>query len=79
MCLTQKEKNSKLCQELAAMDRDEQYTLLKEALPETLNGFMVTPKDVDLFIERVAKVVANGINLALHKNITFQDIAAYTS
>ncbi|MBE7036947.1 MAG: GPR endopeptidase [Ruminococcaceae bacterium] len=76
---TQKEKNSKLCQELAAMDRDEQYTLLKEALPETLNGFMVTPKDVDLFIERVAKVVANGINLALHKNITFQDIAAYTS
>lgn len=72
-------KSSKLYKELAATDREEQYTILKEALPETLNGFMVTPKDVDLFIERVAKVVANGINLALHKNITFQDIAAYTS
>ena len=75
----QKENSGKLCRELAAMDREEQYTILKEALPESLNGFMVTPKDVDLFIERVAKVVANGINLSLHKNITFQDIAAYTS
>ncbi|MBQ4518329.1 MAG: GPR endopeptidase [Clostridia bacterium] len=75
----QKENSDKLCRELAAMDREEQYTILKEALPESLNGFMVTPKDVDLFIERVAKVVANGINLSLHKNITFQDIAAYTS
>lgn len=75
----QKEKSNKPFKELAAMDRDEQYTILKEALPETLNGFMVTPKDVDLFVERVAKVVANGINLSLHNNITFQDIAAYTS
>ena len=75
----QKENSGKLCRELAAMDREEQYTILKEALPESLNGFMVTPKDVDLFIERVAKVVANGINLSLHKNITFQDITAYTS
>ncbi len=71
--------NSKLYEVLADIDRDEQYSILKQALPENLNGFIVTPKDIDLFIERVAKVVANGINLSLHKDITFQDIAAYTS
>ncbi len=71
--------NSKLYEALADIDRDEQYSILKQALPENLNGFIVTPKDVDLLIDRVAKVVANGINLSLHKNITFKDIEAYTS
>ncbi len=71
--------NSKLYEALSDLDRDQQYALLQGALPEALNGFIVTPKDVDLLIDRVAKVVANGINLALHKDITFEDIEAYTS
>ncbi len=64
---------------LADLDPEEQYAILKDALPDALAGFMVTPKEVDLLIERVSRVVANGINLALHKNITFADIDAYTS
>lgn len=77
---TEKAKSdSKLYEALSELDSDEQYAMLKDALPETLSGFMVTPKEVDLLIERVSKVVANGINLALHKNITFQDIDAYIS
>lgn len=64
---------------LSSLAPEEQYAILKDALPETLAGFMVTPKEVDLLIERVSRVVANGINLALHKNITFADIDAYTS
>ncbi|MBQ2696608.1 MAG: GPR endopeptidase [Clostridia bacterium] len=71
--------NSKLYESLSSLDPEEQYAMLKEALPETLAGFMVTPKEVDLLVERVSKVVANGINLALHKNITFEDIEAYVS
>ena len=71
--------DSKLYEALSDLDLDEQYAILKNALPDTLAGFMVTPKEVDLLIERVSKVVANGINLALHKNITFSDIDAYIS
>ncbi|MBE7041365.1 MAG: GPR endopeptidase [Ruminococcaceae bacterium] len=71
--------DSKLYEALSDLDLDEQYEILKNALPDTLAGFMVTPKEVDLLIERVSKVVANGINLALHKNITFSDIDAYIS
>ena len=71
--------DSKLYEALSNLDPDAQYAMLKEALPDTLAGFMVTPKEVDLLVERVSKVVANGINLALHKNITFEDIEAYVS
>ncbi len=64
---------------LAELDREAQYSLLYKSLPESIASFMVTPKDVDLMIERIARVVANGINLALHPGIDFSDIAAYTS
>ncbi|MBR6729122.1 MAG: GPR endopeptidase [Clostridia bacterium] len=59
--------------------RNEKRTALIQSLPEPLQQFIVTPKDVDLLIDRISKVVANGINLALHKDITFEDIEAYTS
>lgn len=71
--------NKQLHDALEGLDRDEQYALLHKQLPEAITGFIVTPKEVDLLIGRVSKVVANGINLALHKNIGFDDIAAYTS
>ena len=38
---------------------------------------MVTPRDIDLVIERCAKTVANGINLALHNGLTLKDIEEY--
>lgn len=74
-----KKENSELYAALSKLDRDQQYAILKEALPETLNSFIVTPKEVDLLIDRVSKVVANGINLALHKDLSFTDIDAYIS
>lgn len=43
-------------------------------LPEEFSGLMVTTKDIDLVIRRMSKTVANGINLALHKDLTFRDI-----
>ena len=38
---------------------------------------MVTPRDIDLVIERCSKTVANGINLALHESLTLKDIEEY--
>lgn len=51
--------------------------IIKKALTENAGNMMVTPKDIDLVIKRAAKTVANGINLALHRNLTFQDIENY--
>lgn len=38
---------------------------------------VLTPKDIDLVIDRAAKVIANGINLAVHKNLTIDEIESY--
>lgn len=57
--------------------RDKSLAALRASLPDNLKQFIVAPKDVDLLIDRISKVVANGINLALHKEISLQDIEAY--
>ena len=35
---------------------------------------MVTPKDVDAVIESLAKIIANGINMAIQPNLDMEDI-----
>ena len=47
-------------------------------LPKELLPLAVTPKDIDLVIKRCAETIAGGINLALHKNITEEEISALT-
>lgn len=49
-------------------------TISKVEIPEDLAPLMVTTKDIDSVIERMSKTVANGINLALHKDITIPEI-----
>ena len=49
-------------------------TISKEEIPKELAPLMVTTKDIDLVIERSAKTVANGINLALHSGMTLREI-----
>ena len=62
---------------LAQINEDEQLALIKEALHMSNDNFIVTPKDVDLMIEKTAKIVANGINFALHEDISLKDIEMY--
>ena len=45
--------------------------IIKKALSGSEKNMMVTPKDIDLVVRRAAKVVADGINLALHGSISF--------
>lgn len=40
---------------------------------------IVSPKDIDKLIEKNSKIIANGINLSLHKNIDFEFIENYIS
>ena len=56
-------------------DREKIYS----ALSKSVGNMMVTPKDIDSVIERASKTVANGINLALHKNLSLKEIESYIS
>ncbi len=51
--------------------------LIKDTLTKNIGTLMVTPKDIDAVIEKISKTVANGINLALHRNLTFEDIESF--
>ncbi|MDV3428673.1 MAG: GPR endopeptidase [Bacillota bacterium] len=62
---------------LKSIDKNEKETLIKEVLNPYLGDLVVTPKDVDLAIETLSKVLANGINLALQPFMEQQDIDAY--
>lgn len=46
----------------------------KEALGKLSGNMIVTPKDVDANVEDISKLIGYGINLALHKNITVEDV-----
>src|SRR5690606_33940823 len=50
---------------LKQMDQNDKYALIREVLEPYGGNLVVTPKEMDEVIERVAKVVANGINMAL--------------
>ena len=43
-------------------------------IAEEFKSLMVTTKDIDLVIKRMSKTVANGINMALHKNVTLKTV-----
>ena len=50
---------------------------VKEAVYERFGNLIVAPKDVDSIIDDIASVIANGINIAMHKGITLSDIDRY--
>ena len=59
---------------LHSVDRAEKNALIREVLTPFVGELMVTPKDVDLVVENLAKVVANGINIAIQPDMELEDI-----
>lgn len=75
--MSQSQAGSDFYKMLKELDDNDKYNLIREVLEPYGGNLVVTPKEMDEVIERVSKVVANGINLALHKNIGFNDIDRY--
>jgi len=61
-----------MLQDMQATDR---YGLIKEIL-EPGNMF-VTPKEVDAVIARLARIIADTLNIALHPGVTKEDVNRY--
>ena len=62
---------------LKSIDRNEKYMMIQEVLKPYVGNLIVTPKEIDEVIQRVSKVIANGINIALHEGITLNDVNRY--
>ncbi|RTR35337.1 GPR endopeptidase [Robertmurraya yapensis] len=61
---------------IGTLEEEEKRKLISEVLSPLGHNLMVTPKEVDVFIEDMANLVANGLNSALHKSVN-QDNAGY--
>ena len=49
-----------------------------DELNQAEKDFIVTPKEIDSIISHISTVIANGINLSLHKDIDLEYIESFT-
>ncbi|KZE75662.1 peptidase [Paenibacillus elgii] len=60
------------------MQEQERLQLVKEVLNPLGHDLLVTPKEIDQFIEDIANIIASGLNAALHEAVDTSNVSAYT-
>ncbi|WNC16835.1 GPR endopeptidase [Brevibacillus brevis] len=63
---------------VGSLPEEEKRQLIHEVLRPLGQDLVVTPKEVDDFIEGVSNVIATGLNRALHRAVDEQNSGAYT-
>jgi spore protease len=63
---------------VGALDENEKRKLIHEVLAPLGHNLMVTPKEVDAFIEDMANIIASGLNAALHHQVDQDNTGSYT-
>ena len=59
------------------IDNTNQYERIRKAIEPEFGNMIVAPKDVDSITDDISSVIANGINISLHRGITLSDIDRY--
>lgn len=62
---------------LEQMSSQDKYNLIEELLNPFMGNTIVTPKDIDVLIDDLSIVLANGLNIALHPGIDLKDVNRY--
>lgn len=75
--IEQSKENEDFYNMLKNVNKDEKYAMIKEVLNPYVGNLIVTPKEIDALIEDISKIIANGINVALHSAIELKDINRY--
>ncbi|MBL5767426.1 GPR endopeptidase [Heyndrickxia sporothermodurans] len=63
---------------IGTLDEDEKRTLIHEVLAPLGHNLMVTPKEVDVFIEDMANLLATGLNSSLHHAVNQENVGYKT-
>ncbi len=74
----QTKKGSEFYQMLHSLEQEEKYHMIAEILGPYTGNMFVTPKEVDAVVDRLANIIANAINIAVHPGVTMADINKYT-
>lgn len=76
--LNNEDNNGKFLGLVGTLSEEEKRQLIHEVLAPLGYNLVVTPKEVDTFIEDIANIIANGLNMALHKAINRENVFSYT-
>lgn len=60
------------------LEDQEKRQLIHEVLRPLGHHLIVTPKEVDTFIEDMGNIIANGLNAALHQSVDMSNVSGYT-
>jgi spore protease len=63
---------------IGTLEEEEKRKLIYEVLAPLGHNLMVTPKEVDVFIDDMANLIAGGLNSALHKKVNQDNFGTYT-
>lgn len=77
--INQTKKGGEFYSMLKSINKEEKQKMITEILDPYVGNLMVTPKEVDLVIDSVSKVIANGINIALQPALDLEDINRFLS
>lgn len=66
---TNKVVNQELFGEFGKLSEEEKRALIQDILTPSGYNLMVTPKEIDADVEDLSKIIAGGINIALHQGI----------
>ena len=64
---------------IGGLPPEEKRQLIHEVLTPLGQNLIVTPKEVDAFVADIGKVVADGLNCALHEAVTMDNVSAHTA
>ncbi len=76
--MPEKEKRESILGMIGSLEENEKRQLIQEVLAPLGHNLMVTPKEVDVFMEDMANVIAEGLNAALHKSIDQDNTGTYS-
>lgn len=76
--LPDEEKRQTILGMIGNLAESEKRQLIHEVLSPLGHNLMVTPKEVDVFIEDMANVIAQGLNAALHGDVNQENVGSYT-
>lgn len=62
---------------LEEISTEDKYSLIREVLEPFMPNVVVTPKEIDIIIDDLSIIIANGLNMALHHGIDLEDVNRY--
>jgi len=62
---------------MSYMNEDNKWNTIQNILTPFYDELAVTPKDVDLVVDSLSKILANSVNIALQPALTLEDINRY--